>query len=675
MAKTPEELAAEEAVRKLAEKAGAGGPIGPRKGESFGDTVRRWAMPQQTGIPLVDQGNKYFNDLGQTIAPAQPTKPVEPGQFPGVDAGEGGRAAGEAAAIGETARRKMFPWYPSGRGTPGTVMPEGEDFLPYGGEKSQELLQNVYEKGPQEIAGATQHLAQIEQDEGEARGNYWKNEQKRSSDAMDAIKVQQAIHQQAVNDRLAEIEKKTKFYTDDLANRGAFWHSPSNIAAAMGAALMNLWTDDRSLGPKLLNQAIQADLQRRKMVMDTDIGGMRSNLGIYEKIAGDKIGGMVLAEAEAKRVAAMELERLAAQFQGPKAKEKAAIMSKKLMMESMDAYGRLYANVFYNKAHLENPAIAATMKATGQTTPGGWRAFGQTPGVTTAPQSGAKAVPAKVVPMAGATGVAQPAAQNKPSGSPTAETILNEKEAAALDSRFRGASTIVRTGFAEVDRRARRAAGIPEGVDLSDPRIPKQYIDKYNAESAAAEARATDELQKVAPALNEHSSRVSGLRIIQRDMELAKVGAKAAGMDIDQFLESGERAVLGGEFKSKVDNYFDALARAEPGQASKWKMQKQAVQDASARLRQLFAGQINEYYVKHAGAAVTAVEKPRLEAYVGLGGTARQWEGFLDAESRTANGEMNTALSSLSAPARALFFLNMGEETPRLPSQSIPGTK
>jgi hypothetical protein len=38
----------------------------------------------------------------------------------------------------------------------------------------------------------------------------------------------------------------------------------------------------------------------------------------YDRIAGNRIAGMQLAEVEAKRVAALELERIAAQFQGPR---------------------------------------------------------------------------------------------------------------------------------------------------------------------------------------------------------------------------------------------------------------------------------------------------------------------------------------------------------------------
>lgn len=258
------------------------------------------------------------------------------------------------------------------------VQDAGEDYASLGGPGGKAAFNKAFVEQPQAIASAIEQGAQAQQEEAKAKTEAIAKEQERVSSANAVIKERQLARQQEIQARDQDIQRKVQFYTNDLADTGKFWRNPGNIVAAMGAALMTLASDDHAIGYKLINNAIQQDLAQRQKLADMHLGELRSNLGAYRQIAGDEFQGDLLAEAEAKRVAAMELERIGAQYSGPKAKAAAAAIQQKLLSDYQQMMMQWYATRVYQQAQIINPALKAAHEREGKALPGvGFQTFGQ----------------------------------------------------------------------------------------------------------------------------------------------------------------------------------------------------------------------------------------------------------------------------------------------------------
>jgi hypothetical protein len=146
---------------------------------------------------------------------------------------------------------------------------------------------------------------------------------------------------------------------------------------------------------------------------------------------------------------------------------------------------------------------------------------------------------------------------------------------------------------------------------------------------------------------------------------------RGLNISLDDVLGTKTKAVLGSDTAAKWRNIYDALAKADPQNSSKWEAQRDKVSAAGQRINQLMAGQINAYYKEHAGAAVTVIELPRLQEYAGGNLTADKLRNFLDNESRKYAAEERTQFLQLSPAAQAMWLTRKGTDNPRLEGPNV----
>lgn len=643
---------------------------------------------KQVGAPIPEQAVVHEPSPEEKAAYESPLKAPE------INQDEENQDMTEMSGVGAAQGGVIFPGMSAVGGNPAALMDEGSNYLPVGGPYGRDMVNEAFNKQPKRLAGAVASGAEAQVDEARAKEAVYASERDRTRDYEAALKEQYLLRQQEMQKRQAELEKKTQDYSNNLADQGAFWHNPQNIVAAFGAALMQLSTDDRSFGYKLLNGAIQADLHNRRALADQHLGYLKSNMAEYDRIAGDRIAGMQLAELEAKRVAALELERIAAQFQGPKAKANAEAIQAKLWQDVRTGYMDFYNRHIYNKPQLVDKRILESYRRGGSAEPGvGYTTFadasnpaGGQPGTYYDPAApgGVGGLPSKAMGAGakGAPGASAPAVSAPMGGSSGGAAAgrggfpqLTPAQKRVIESRYEGGSAMVENAQRDTTRIAFRAAGVPEGTD---PRLmsPAQKH-AFNKSMEDQEKAAYEQLKSVSGGLQQTSEIRAGLRVLQTDMavvesavqEFQKRGLK---ISMDDVLGTKTKASLGSSRAADWKNLYAAFANANPEERSKWEAQRDKIDAAGQRLNQLLAGQINSYYKEHAGAAVTATELPRLKEYVGGDLTYDKLKTFMDNESRKQSGSLRNALLQLPPAAQAMWLTRGGVNARKLAGPNVP---
>lgn len=590
-------------------------------------------------------------------------------ELPGVDNSAGGRADLEGqGALGASERGIFQGMY----GTPGQapVMDEGADYLGMGGPQGKENVQDTFFNQPDKLRGAVREGADAQQREAAEKQSFYVAQRDRTRDYESALKEQYMLRQQEAQSRMAEIEQKTRKYTDNLSDTGAFWHNPQNVIGAIGAALMQLTTDDRSFGYKLLNGAIQADLHQRRTLADTHLGYLKSNMAEYDRIAGDRIAGMQLAEAEAKRVAAYELERISQQFQGPKAKANAEAIISKLNMDVMQTYMDFYRTHIYNKPQHVDQGILNSYNKSGKAVPGvGYSSFaGGVPKPAGAGPVQGRGLPGGAVGTGGGSvpGGGVPAPGAVPARGSRA---LKPETLKVLEGRFPGATDLIDNGYNSVSEAAYLAAGVRPGTP-EGAMSPAQRA-AYNKEVGEQRKQAYESMGKVASNLKESSTRVSGLKAIQTDMSLLEAATGKYGLKMDDVLSSKSRTVIGNETLTKLNSLYDAHIKTDPEHASKWEIEKQNVNAAANRFMQLLSGDIREYYKGIGGSALTKVELPGLEQYANTSAPFQHIKNYIGSESNKMHALERGQFIQMTPAAQAMWLTQLGQGQSPLLSQSV----
>lgn len=621
----------------------------------------------------------------ETMSQATAEEQAEPATIPALPPVDGAQGArDDVSASGGQADSNAYVFqgmYGRGAMAP-ALQDEGSNYLPVGGPFGRDMVNEAFNKQPKDLVGAVNEGAQAQQQESKEKELFYGAERDRTRTYEAALKEQYMLRQQEMQQKQAQLEKTAQSYTNNLADQGAFWHNPQNIMAAIGASLMQLTTDDRSFGYKLLNGAIQSDLHNRRALADTHLGQLRSNMAEYDRIAGDKIAGMQLAEAEAKRVAAIELERIAAQFQGPKAKANAAAITAKLWQDVRLAYMDFYHKNIYNKPQLVDKRILGSYERGGMAEPGtGYTKFADSKnpragspgtfeenGVTYGPGIPKQGIPAQGMGGGSAQGVGQ---TNGPAG-PVGRQLfrpLSPEVRGRLNDRFPGGDKLAEIGHQDVVRRAYMAANVQPGTPPE--MMNKAQQDAFNTSVGNQEKEAYEQVKAVSGAFKESSGRRAGLRAIQADMDLLEGAAKTYGIKMDDLLSSKSRSVIGAPAWNKLMNLYDVHAKMDKEEASKWQKKKDEVNAAGQRLMQLMSGEINSYYKQQSGAAVTFTEMPRLEQYASASANHARMRTFIDSESQKAHAEEREQMAQLSPAAKAMLLIQMGQGNSRMTSQSV----
>ncbi len=593
-------------------------------------------------------------------APVAPPPATEP--FPGVAAQtESGEDNADGVDASMDMRDAIYPHdiMPVGpMGPVGVARPAYEDKYAVGGAKGADEWTNAWEK-PGEIESAITAGAEAEGQLGEAKADYWKRTQKSQDQELAALQGRRLENQQQIAQQQQHIQQATERYSNDLADRGQFWKNPAHIIGAIGASLMALGSGGPAIGQKLINDAVNADFQQRKQLADMHLGELRSNLHSYRQIAGDKEAGDKMALSESYRVAAMELERIGAQFQGPIAKAKAAEHAKQMLLQADLLRMNMFNHTLYNKAAVVDPRLAAAQAASPGYTPYGGKApsADKAPTSTSSPHSGGHMGSEASAPTAAAVQSGNPAAIEhvlkklvKP---------LSPEVTARFEARSPGSSRQVeRVRMANAKRAWYEAGGKPQ---------------EFHNKLAALEKEQEGEIKLIGTAAAPFIGRVGGMRRLGRDIDVMEKVAERLHTDPDTLMGEGSRNILGGSFMAKYKDVMHSLSDTDPKNANKYKRELQETENAVESFKQALAGHQNVYIHDKSGGAVNASEMLRMTEFLRKG-----WRGtktYHGLESRSANDELNNAINSTGSPASGMMWKAMnGINSTELDRPGIPAT-
>ncbi len=259
------------------------------------------------------------------------------------------------------------------RGPGDVVQGEGSNFLPTGGKSD---FDETYVAGPQRLAEAQKEVGRLSANKSEAIGQQYERSAQQATEAMAANKARRASEDQEIAARQQNLDKAVQHYSNDLADQGKFWTSPGNIISAIAFSLMPIFSNDPAIGAKLINQAIDRDMTNRKDLANMHLGELRSNLGTYRKLAEDHNVGDQIAQSEAHRLAALEIERISAQFESPIAKQKAQAMVEDQLMRAGQVRQTAFNHYNYNTVRRLDPRVASAFEAPGKAgNTDAWKSF------------------------------------------------------------------------------------------------------------------------------------------------------------------------------------------------------------------------------------------------------------------------------------------------------------
>lgn len=588
-------------------------------------------------------------------APIPPAPDVPPGT-------EGSKDSADAANALSEFDNDVYNWAPRNvaKGPGNTVMPEGLDFNVAGPDGKTDF-QRAFVEGPKKVGEAIDAGAKAETDQHVALATHYATEQQRQAYAQAGLEAKRQANDAEMQRRQAELDQRTTQYSNDLADRNQFWRNPGNIVSAIAFSLMPIVSNDPAIGAKLINQAIDRDMADRKHLANMHLGELRSNLGEYRKLAGDQRIGDLLAEAEAKRIAAMEIDRIGQRFASPIAQAKKETLKQNFLMQSVQAKMQAYQLYhIYRAPQAVDPRIAAEYNNAG---PGGFSSFR-----SQNPDAGAAAVKGVVAgtpttakgPAAGPvqTGPDAPTGQGATQPKPKTFVISDLLKSRGLSDPAQLLKQQQQDVYNEADAVAKKT-GNPD----HDAREFNEQVQKIKA----ADVQATQEIAKAMNASGQGGgtvTRLVGTRKMMSDMALIEGECRAAGVNPQEFL--GElRTEIGGPLASRIRNYQDALTKADPSKAEEVKARD--VRQASERFHQLLAGNVVDYFHSKAGAAQSPSEIAGLSQVIGTDASWSKIKNWVANESIGYQSAYTAALATGGNPRAATRYqLAMGVGTPGL---------
>ncbi len=588
-------------------------------------------------------------DLRGTVPPIHPGG----GNFTEFDddftKGQVDRAAADEAIFGGV------PKGPS-RGPSGEVQGEGENFLPTGG---REEFEQTYREGPKRLAEAQAEIGRLSGNRSEAMGEQYRQSAQQAQEAMAANKSRRADDDQQIAIRQQQLDKAVTHYSNDLADQGKFWSSGGNIISAIAFSLMPIFSNDPTIGVKLINQAIDRDMANRKDLANMHLGELRSNLGNYRKLAEDHNVGDQIAQSEAHRVAAMEIERIANTFESPIAKAKAQAMIEDQLMRAGQTRQTAFNHYNYNTVRALDPRVARAFEAPGKAgNTDAWKSF------TLPPDGPGKGVQGAVsgTPSVASTVPTPPSLAKIP---PTQMAALTHSPGEVAKMGLGG--RIDQAGLVAMYSRitAKRADRLVN-LNPGDP----GYAVKYNEQMKIMRKEANDGVAAIAKSAQPFQVGMAVTTRIQRDMDLIENEMRQANPKVNMttdFLGNG-RAVVGGALMSRINdlqNRFDAGDTAAGRNAD-------ALRQASERFHQAMAGKIIGYYHDQAGAAQSPSELANLGQVISSKDSWEKMRSFVHEESRNYAQQIKGAIASSGDPISAVLYMAQnGNGTPMLSSRGI----
>jgi hypothetical protein len=514
-----------------------------------------------------------------------------------------------------------YPYAPGGQGKPVEAV-AGDNFAAIGGEENYNVLSR---QGPNMAAQGMQEQAELEGRESAALSNVYGQMSTRANDGAAAILANRMQDQNEMRARDQELKAKTSQYSQSLADTKSFWRSPSGILAGIAAALMELGSDKRGIGIKMLDNAAQADFKTRKDQADSHIDWMKSNLTGYREIAKDREGGDLLAQSEMYRMLALEVEKVAQNFRGPKAQARAKEIIGEYMTRSAAYAGEFTKRNLYVQPQLVDPRIAATMRnqpgyqnfgPTGQSAPGK-----SAPPSPRGPQGPSQSSVRSGGVASGRPGVVQP-------GKASQQSID------AMETQKPGSVAIMRNAVNSARDRALYEAN---GNHVLAKKI---FDEKYK-----------HEVEAIGP--------------IAQNKEFQELTANVRGISAFSLKLNKLEALYG---KDKMDEVFGAIRSGSMKDADQlisrygWDANDESKKKRTELLllKQALQGNINTYIRSISGGAVSDTEAVRLGDVIKQGSTYAEIRKFIDKLGQDSVSKRQAMTANLSPRARHLLNIRVG---------------
>ena len=569
------------------------------------------------------------------------------------ESGGGGDRSGDLSAEQGQADRiaaslAHFPTIPTARNNL-TVMGEGENYHPLGGREGKRNYQEAYDPDP--MVNAVINAQNASSDMNKALRGHYAQEGQRQTEAMAAIMARRQESQVEEQRRQAVLDQQTQQVTSGLLNQGAFWSNPGNIVSAIAFSLMPIAGGDPAMGAKLINQAIESDFQRRHVAANQYLGELRSNLSSYRKMTGDAQAGDLLAESEARRVAALKIEEISQQFASPisKAKAEAAIAEQRSRAAQLRM--QAYRMGVYVPPHAENKLIADEYKKAGKDGIG-FSAYATTPGAPGSAAAGS--IPGKggPLPTTANTGGGQLPGVRVAALSANPAEALRQYMTHPEQFGEKDLDNII--GSINLQRAMAAHPGNPAAVNTAMVALQRDTFDKAKNIS-----------DKVAPLANFHSQ----IRGMSQSMVRIANAYKAAGKDPNDFLQDLRTGA--------PDGMADTINRLRERYTTPGSPEGQYQKDllvASNSFMQGYNLLRSEFAHQKFGGSQTDNELKNLEAVVSKNPSWQQLDGFITRLSSAAQADIDVALNA-APPEAALQWIraNPGYRGKTLSRPGVPG--
>jgi hypothetical protein len=601
------------------------------------------------GAAGVMGGRKWGQDVAAAAGPKNAAEEIlERGKIDPDPGGGGDRSEtdDENARILHELDLQRFGGSPKGPGV--YFQPEGSSKAGIGGP---ELYDEAFRAAPARREQAMRELGVVQEDRAKELAGMYDRQALQDQQAARAMQVRQEQDQAEIARRQEELGKATKYYSRELQDSGKFWANPGNIVAAISYSLMPIFSNDPTVGVKLINQAVQQDLDNRTRAADMATSGMRANLDGYRKIAGDRQAGDLLARAESHRMAAQEIARVGAKFGGPEANKQMAIAIEDQKTRAAAAEMEFYAKYVHTAPKKTVPQETAALYRG----PGGWAPLGQT----------------------------GPASQSEGAASPVNSTIKGSPSQVAPGG-FKSpvVQALARTGGpAAVDK---LLAG-PHGAKVSDADT-EQAVKMFMMQKAARANPANpalaydklmkDEMDSIAPVTTELQKTAGTRHLIAQvrgTMDTIARTEAGDGRDPEQFLSWARTAWP----KSWVLEYEKFSAKDPRMAGSNAEAAKMFREQKAKELRAALQGVFNQHTHELFGGAQSTQELGKAMMEVGEKSTFHQTQMFLDQRSQELQKQATELKAGLTPMQRILLRTrtDAGASDSFLPRKEVPKPK
>ncbi len=511
------------------------------------------------------------------------------------------------------------------RGDGASFRPESYSRASTGGD---EIYEKTFKTDPAVSDAAQTDLANTKAQHASAVAEFYKGQSERDTATAAAMKQRAQEDQVNIAARQKKLDDATQFYTNDLADQGKFWTNPGNIVSAIAFSLMPIFSNDPAVGARLINQAIDRDMANRQHAAQGTLGALSSNLAGYHKIAGDRQAGDLLARAEAHRIAAQEIARIGAQFEGPLAqKQMAANIADQTQKRDLFQMEFHKHNNYIEAAREDARLTAARARGPGGFTPGiahlGGHAEATGGPLNTAVTGGL-----------GKTGIPSTAGGNM---TPTTKALV---KTGGLNGVAKGLSS----GVIDADQAEEGARSwiYAQAVSLGiDPDKHQKAVwddaDKQVAPMADRMKLNSDSRVKI----SELQTRMKGIEGL--------MGAK----DPNDFVSLAQKIGMPDVFLQK----YATIMRSSPDAAKTRAAElEQAKMEAVAHFKQDFAGVINASRHELFGGALSTGEKSSFAAEIDLSMPWNDQKNYLAGRSRALQAYVDSQSAALTNPAARILW-------------------